>query len=148
MAHPFHNILSPVQFDGASYAALDLAKKIAANNDATVHLLHVVPILPAMGESHVTAHVNPREEAQVSEKLRQVANERLAGIECHVMTRAAFPPEVATAVLETASEIGADLIVLATHGRTGVARFFLGSVAEGVVRGASCPVLTVRSESA
>jgi universal stress protein A len=50
----------------------------------------------------------------------------------------------ATAICETAEKIGADLIVMGTHGRTGIAHVFLGSVAERTIRHAPCPVLTVR----
>jgi nucleotide-binding universal stress UspA family protein len=52
--------------------------------------------------------------------------------------------DTATSILAVAEEVGAELIVMATHGRTGLSHFFLGSVAEQVVREASCPVLTIR----
>ena len=50
-------------------------------------------------------------------------------------------------ILQTAKEIHADLIVIGTHGRRGISRFLLGSVAEAIVRSAPCPVLTVRAKA-
>jgi nucleotide-binding universal stress UspA family protein len=76
------------------------------------------------------------------EKLQEVAQQRLSGSVRHeTLTRVG---DTATSILAVAEEVGAELIVMATHGRTGLSHFFLGSVAEQVVREASCPVLTIR----
>jgi len=76
------------------------------------------------------------------EKLQKIAQERLhGGIHHEILTRVG---DAAKSILETAEEVGAELIVMATHGRTGISHFFLGSVAERVVREALCPVLTIR----
>ncbi|MBI3796312.1 MAG: universal stress protein [Deltaproteobacteria bacterium] len=76
------------------------------------------------------------------EKLQELAQERLrGGIRHEILTRVG---DAAKSILQVAEEVGAELIVMATHGRIGLPHFFLGSVAEQVVREASCPVLTVR----
>ena len=82
-------------------------------------------------------------EQVAKEKLQEIAQKHLSGgIGYEILTRVGGAAE---GILETAEAVGAELIVLATHGRTGVARFFLGSVAERVVRESSCPVLTIRA---
>jgi universal stress protein A len=76
------------------------------------------------------------------EKLQEIAQERLkGGIRYEILTRVG---DAAKSILEVAEEVGAELIVMATHGRSGISHFFLGSVAEQVVREAPCPVLTLR----
>lgn len=148
MRHLFLRILSPVDFHENSLAALEYAAQFARQYDATVYLLHVVPT----DELHLHREVYRPEEGggadvqwaeKVSkEKLHEIAQERLSGgIRYEILTRVG---EAAKSILETAEEVGAELIVMATHGRTGISHFFLGSVAEQVVREASCPVLTLR----
>ena len=148
MRHLFLRILSPVDFHENSLAALEYAAQFARQYDATVYLLHVIPT----DELHLHNEVyHPAEaggadvrwaEKVSKEKLQELAQERLSGgIRHEILTRVG---EAAKSILETADEVGAELIVMAMHGRTGIAHFFLGSVAEQVVREASCPVLTVR----
>ncbi|MGH7906200.1 MAG: universal stress protein [Candidatus Binataceae bacterium] len=145
MLYPFRSIVSPLQFDEHSIAALELAKDVAARNEATIYLLHVVPTLPAIGEKAISSHVGV-EEDKARKMLEEIARKHLQGVKHEVVIRGAFLSEVAQAVLEVAKEVKADLIVMATHGRTGLPHFFMGSVTEGVMRGAPCPVLTVKPE--
>jgi nucleotide-binding universal stress UspA family protein len=144
MLYPFHKILSPLQFDEHSIAALGLAKEVAARNDATVYLLHVIPILPAIGEAAISAHVDSVEEGKARSMLEEIAKKHLADVKHEIILRGAALSETANAVLGVAKEINADLIVMTTHGRSGLPHFFMGSVTEGVMRGAACPVLTIR----
>ncbi|HEV8717761.1 MAG TPA: universal stress protein [Candidatus Binatia bacterium] len=148
MSHLFLRILSPVDFHENSLAALEYAAQFARQYDATVYLLHVIPT----DELHLHREVYRPEEGggadvgwaeKVSkEKLQEIAQEHLrGGIRHEILTRVG---DAAQRILETADEVGAELIVMATHGRTGLSHFFLGSVAEQVVREASCPVLTLR----
>ena len=82
-------------------------------------------------------------EQVAKEKLQEIAQKHLGGgIGYEILTRVGGAAE---GILETAKAVGAELTVLATHGRAGLAHFFLGSVAEQVVREASCPVLTIRA---
>lgn len=145
MSYPFKTILCPVQFDDPQLIAVGLASQVARDLGATVYLLHVVPIIPAIGEpdTGVTAHSHAEDEAR--QKLQGIAAERLAGLKSEIITRVAGPGETAKAVLEAAGDIDADLIVLKTHGRHGLAHVIMGSVAEQVVRRAHCAVLTLTS---
>ena len=146
MAYPFQVILSPLQFDEHSVAAMTLAKEIAEKNSATIYLLHVVPILPALGEAAISEHVDSMEEGKARKMMEELAQKYMKGMKHELVVRGAFPSETAHAVVEVAKEIKADLIVMATHGRTGLPHFFMGSVTEGVMRGAPCPVLTIKPE--
>jgi nucleotide-binding universal stress UspA family protein len=83
----------------------------------------------------------PEEFAGLRGKLEQLAAE--CGLRAKVLSEVS--PAPAAAIMATAEELGCDLIVLGTHGRSGLARAVLGSVAEGVVRGAPCPVVVMRA---
>jgi nucleotide-binding universal stress UspA family protein len=146
MGYPFRVILSPLQFDEHSVGAMALAKEIADKNGATIYLLHVVPILPALGEAPIAEHVASAEEAKARKGMEDLAQKYLKGMKHELVVRGAFPSETAHAVAEVAKEIKADLIVMATHGRTGLPHFFMGSVTEGVMRAAPCPLLTIKPE--
>jgi universal stress protein A len=145
MSYPFKKILCPIQFEDSEQVALDLASHLAKDLDATVYLLHVVPIMPAIGapETTVTVHTHAEDDARL--RLQALADERLAGLKSEVMTRIAGPGEAARVVLEVATELDTDLILLKTHGRSGLAHFIMGSVAEQIVRRAHCAVLTLTS---
>ncbi len=67
----------------------------------------------------------------------------MAGVKCELMVELGEPAE---SILRTQKNLGMDVIVMATHGRKGLRRFVLGSVAERVVREARCPVLTLRPQ--
>jgi len=140
MAYPFKTILSPVQFDDNSLAALDVAKEIALTYDATVYVLYIVPIILVPGEGYIVYSLEEQEQ-NAKKALADMARDHLSGAKYEILTKIG---EIAKSVLDVAHEIRADLIVMATHGRTGIPHFFLGSVAEKVVREALCPVLTVR----
>jgi nucleotide-binding universal stress UspA family protein len=150
MSRVFLRILSPVDFHENSLAALEYAAQFARQYDATVYLLHVIPT----DELHLHREVyRPTEgggadirwaEKVSKENLQAIAQKHLSGgIRHEILTRVG---DAAKSILETAEEVGAELIVMATHGRTGIAHFFLGSVAEQVVREAPCPVLTIRQK--
>ena len=147
MRQLFLRILSPVDFHENSLLALEYAAQFARQYDATLYLLHVIPT----DELHLHREVYRPEEAggadvrwaeKVSkEKLQELARERLSGgVRHEILTRVG---DAAKSILEAADEVGAEVIVMATHGRTGISHFFLGSVAERVVRHAPCPVLVV-----
>jgi universal stress protein A len=74
-----------------------------------------------------------------------MAEEKLVGVAdgYELLTRSGEP---AAGILMAQADISADLIVMATHGRTGISHFFVGSVAERVVRESGCPVLTIRPD--
>jgi nucleotide-binding universal stress UspA family protein len=145
----FLRILSPVDFHENSLAALEYTAALARQYGAMVYLLHVVPppekrhLYSDVYRSKEGERFDPAQVEQVAtEKLQDLARARLGNeIRYEILTRVG---EAATVVLATAEAVEAELIVMATHGRTGIAHFFLGSVAERVVREARCPVLTIR----
>jgi nucleotide-binding universal stress UspA family protein len=138
-------LLVPVDFSPHSEAAIDYAIALAAKLDAKVHLLNVIGI-PALGVPELgvalTASVIDSLLKDNQRGLDKLAEARRAtGRIGETMLRTGDARDV---ILHTAEEVGAELIVMGTHGRRGVSRALLGSVAESVVRTAPCPVLTIR----
>jgi len=122
----FKEILVPTDFSPASIAAGHIARDIAQQLDARLHVIHVVP--PASDTP------NPLEElARVAKTLGDKV-----GVETALATG-----QTGRTIVEYARDKHMDLIVMGTHGRTGISHALLGSVAEMVVRLAPCPVLTV-----
>lgn len=145
MALPFRNILCPIDFDDSSIEALDTAAQLGRQNDGTVFVLHVVPsILPPAGMP-IYVDLYQGQEEFARRKLEETARKRLAGLKYDLLIEMADP---GIAILKIAKRVHADVIVMATHGRRGFSRFFLGSVAEYVLREAPCPVLAVRHVAA
>jgi universal stress protein A len=141
MPFPYRRILSPLDFDDNSLHALDVAAQIARQNDGTLLLLHVVPmVIPPTGMP-VYVDLYKGQEETAKEKLREIAGRRLSGLKYELLTHIGDP---AGGILRIARRSAADLIVMATHGRRGFSRVLLGSVAEMVLREAPCPVLSVR----
>jgi universal stress protein A len=135
-------ILCPVDFDSNSATALELAAELARERGATLYVLHVVALPPG---PEVSLNFN-KMEGTARARLERLARQRVGARthwEAHVRSG---PP--ALEVLRAAERFGADLIVMATHGRKGFKHFVLGSVAESVVREAPCPVLTMRPGAA
>jgi universal stress protein A len=145
MAYPIRTILCPMQFDDPELIAFHVAKQLAQQNGAGLCLMHVVPIVPAIGEPAVATTVHAREEEKAKQELQQTANQHLAGVKYQILTNVAGPNETAHAVIRAAKEVDADLIVMKTHARHGLAHLILGSVAEQVVRESPCAVLTLTS---
>ena len=138
-------ILVPVDFGAASVAALDYAVELAAKLDARVHLLHVVGIMTLSAE-YGLAVTQPILDSLVEssqKELDRVATERTS--------KAMLAPtllevgDARTIIVQVAERIHADLVVMGTHGRRGVKRVVLGSVAEHIARTAPCPVMLIRT---
>ena len=141
MSYPFRRILSPIDFDENSLAALDVATQMARDNDGIVLLFHVVPMIVAPTGMPIYVDIYKGQEEAARQKLEEVATRRLRGVKHELLTQMGEP---AGAILSAARRHAADLIVMATHGRRGLSRVVLGSVAEMVLRNASCPVLCAR----
>jgi universal stress protein A len=141
MAYPFTKILCPLDFDDNSLAAVDAATEMARQSDATIEVLHVVPIIMQPSGMPICGDVYTEHENDSRARLAELAKTHLAGVKHELRTSVAEPW---AAILHTQKAIGADVIVMSTHGRRGFAHFFLGSGAERVVREAQCPVLTIR----
>lgn len=141
MSFPFKRILSPIDFDENSLAALELAAQIARQNEGTVIVFHVVPLIAAAAAMPVYVDAYRGQEETAKEKLQQIAAKRLRGLKHELLTHLGEP---ASAIVRTARRTSADVIVMATHGRRGFSRVMLGSIAEMVLRESPCPVLCVR----
>lgn len=139
------NILVPVDFSEYAEHALDYAIVLAAKLDARVHLLNVIGI-PALGVPELGVALSASMMDSIV-KENQAALDKLANARRtkamigEVMLRTGDARDV---IVRACEEVGADLIVMGTHGRRGVTRALLGSVAESIVRTAPCPVLTIR----
>jgi nucleotide-binding universal stress UspA family protein len=144
MAYPYKTILCPVDFDENCLAALDQAVAIAKQLGASLILVHVLPMALALGEVPPPAALYEDQEKDAQAKLADIAKQKLGGLKHRELV---YTGDVIGSLLLAQAKHQPDLMVIATHGRRGIARMFLGSVAEGVVRKATCPVLTVRSES-
>ncbi len=137
-------ILVPTDFGPCSEAAMDQAIDYARVFGAEIVLMHSFEI-PIMGFPDgalvATAELTTRimEGAQAGLE-KQLADRKGAGITLRGLVKQGDPW---SAVNETAAEVGAGLIIMGTHGRTGIARALIGSTAERVVRTATVPVLTV-----
>lgn len=143
-------ILAGCDLSEGSDVALDRAIAIAELNQARVVLVHALaddaPIadvdnemLSRLGE--VSAAVRAAEAVQLADRLAMI---QARGLRAEVISRVGAPGEVLAAA---ATEQHADLVVVGTHGRTGISRFLLGSVAQATVRHATCDVLVVRGPS-
>jgi nucleotide-binding universal stress UspA family protein len=139
-------ILHPSDFSPASRAAFRTAVDLARSSRAAVLLVHVIAPVPNVGDGYLSPEV--REEIEASSRAfgqRQlaalVARARKAGVRARSLVLVGHAHEQ---ILRAARSGRADMIVMGTHGRSGLARLFLGSVAGRVVSAARCPVITVR----
>lgn len=137
-------ILCPVAFDPNSIAALRFGWRLAREYGASMSLLHVVPV--PFEPSEVPVEPSPPEwERDARTELETVAAQNLGtNVEFKLVARRGNP---ASAILEVEKELRPDLIVMATHGRTGLSHLVLGSVAERTVRESTVPVLTIRGQN-
>ena len=142
----YHRILWPTDFSPLAKAALPHAVGLAAEADAELVLLHVLPSLAA----YATPEVSGALSVSLQRKTRVAAQRELRRLETQVKAPNIRMHTVLTEgvpfdqILRAARRLRCDLIVLATHGRTGLVHTIMGSVAENVLRRAPCPVLTVR----
>ncbi len=142
---PWKKIVSPTDFSEGSLEALTRATELALHFQAELYLTHVLPTHPGAPEWEPEADVIGAERLLSSEadnKLRKAIDPLTAkGIRAHA---AVVHGNAAEEIVRVAKAEDADLIVIATHGTTGWRHLAFGSVAEEVVRLASCPVLIVR----
>jgi universal stress protein A len=146
MATTVTRILVATDFSVASHAALTLAKTLAGRFGASLHLLHVLedPYITGAFAADVYAPPPPGLRQSWLKNAKETIATLLTEPEKRSLdatTEVTFGP-IADTIVERAAAIGADLIVMGTHGRGGVAHLLMGSVAERVVRTAGCPVLT------
>jgi len=149
MTENIKRILVATDFSSCSHAALERAGYLATTLGAALNAIHVwsykAVYTDAMVGSGPPEEAVRKREAAAGAKMAEFAERaRASGIQLtETMLRHGSPEEE---IVRAAAEGGYDMIVMGTHGREGVPRFFIGSVAEHVVRRAECPVLTVRVE--
>ena len=147
------NIIVPIDFSKMSVQAIQIARQLARRFGASIHLAHVrqfnyagdfvTPAPPVVPFSFMTYDEDGEQSAL--KELKKVAAEcDVASASCDVLSGA--PPF--DEICRLAHTIPADLVVMPTHGRTGLKHVFLGSTAERIVQHSSCPVLVTREKSA
>ncbi len=152
---PWKTLLVPHDFSTAAERAFAQATDLAALSGGRVVLLHVSPIphglraesriLPDDGDGSTLVRIDEYMTSAARRKLADLAKERCPSAHLHAI---AADGDAADTILEQADQLAADVIVMGTHGRTGVRRLLLGSVAERVLRRAKVPVLVVRDTHA
>ena len=164
MGLDFKRILCPVDLSNFSLEAVKLAVKVAESSGATLYLLHVIDnpfdelYMSSLTEADpALIEMYQNEPAKRAKVLRRTVehSEVLLKQFCHPWVESLRQGQILVAsgnpfeqILDAAEDQRIDLIVLATHGRTGVKRLLIGNVAEKVVRHAPCPVLTVKPRAA
>jgi nucleotide-binding universal stress UspA family protein len=140
----FHHVLVPLDFEEPSQEALEVALTLAVTFDAKLTVLHAwdLPVYSYAGLSYL-----PPDVATVVEEAAETSLASAMALVIKILPRAKSVlvrgrPDVET--LDAAARLKVDLIVMGTHGRRGVSRMLLGSVAEKVVRSSPVPVLTIR----
>jgi nucleotide-binding universal stress UspA family protein len=142
-------VLHATDFSPASRRAFGLALALVRSQNVRLTVFHVLTPMPLVPEQYLDAVTMDRLQKQARQwSTRQLAalatRARKAGVKASVLLREG--DAVADQIVRTARSTKSDLIVMGTHGRRGLQKFFLGSVAERVVRTASCPVVTVRGQ--
>jgi nucleotide-binding universal stress UspA family protein len=137
-------ILHPTDYSEHSNYALRLAGSLARDHEARLIIMHVVLTLGAEMVSHGEAVSELQPEGYRQKLWDELRGVRLSDPRVPI-EYLLVEGDPATEILRAAQTTEANLIVMATHGRTGLQRLLMGSVAEQVMRGSSCPVLTVKA---
>jgi len=140
----YERILVPTDGSGATERAVREAVDLAAAHGATIHALYVLNTasfasIPTESSVEGVSEMLEREGDIALDEVETVANERGVPVE-----RVKLDGSPSREIVRYAEREGCDLVVMGTHGRGGIDRLLLGSVAEKVVRSSSVPVLTVR----
>lgn len=141
-------ILLPTDFSECANYALSYAASLARQFSASIICVHVIePMMPAVGYTGLT---EPMPIADLNEQLEESAERELPKIaECDdcegiEIEEVIVHGDASAEIVRVAGERNVDLIVIASHGRTGLGRILFGSTAESIVRHAPCPVLVVK----
>jgi len=138
----YKKILCAFEFDEISIAALLLAAKLCKESNATLYLAHIARVPNEDMDVPVPIAENPRWERKARAKLASIAKQNLTtDVKYRIEVRSGYPD---VDIVSMAHELKVDLIVMATHGRSGFSHLLVGSVAEHVIREATCPVLIIR----
>ncbi len=137
---PKQCVLAPIDFSDESIEAIDTALTLAGDA-ARVHVVHVLPDLDPAEPGVIWSTIdNATRAAHAEQAIRErLADAKYQGLQIHVDFG-----DPGHEIAQRAEDVKADLIVLPSHGRTGLRRLLIGSTAERVVRLAHCPVLVLR----
>jgi nucleotide-binding universal stress UspA family protein len=140
----YDTILLPTDGSAGTEDAVDQAFALAESYDATIHALYVIDLKEVNAIEHTfdTTMYTEKFRAEGESILEELSQRGAdAGVDVVTVIREGIPHEV---ILEYSDEEAVDLVVMGTHGRTGLGRYLLGSVTEKVVRLSDVPVLTTR----
>jgi nucleotide-binding universal stress UspA family protein len=139
-----HKILYPTDFSTMGQAALDMATSLARDRGAKLLIVHVEEPPVAYGGGELYYGIEEPDRKELQRMLSEVVPlDASVGYEHRLLMGSP-----ASGIVHLAEKEGVDMIVMPTHGRTGLSRLLMGSVAEEVVRKAKCPVLTVKAAAA
>ena len=137
-------ILCPIDFSPSSAAALKYASSLAAESHSLLYILHVedglVGFMPGLGGYGYVPELEDSHTKEQRERLQSITPTK-SGVSFQHRYLTGDPEKE---IIDFADREDVDLIVMGSHGRTGLSRVLMGSIAEGVVRRAQCPVLTVK----
>ncbi len=138
------SILVPTDLSDGSLQAVELARSFSVISNTRIYLVHVIEgSLPISASDSAESSGSKTSGAAASRRLNDFVQKRFPSD--HDLVFLIRRGEICDEILRFAAEESVDLIVMATHGRTGLARAFMGSVAEKIVRFSPIPVLTIRS---
>jgi len=141
--YPKTSVVAPCDFSDESFKAIRTAMGLATS-PADVHVVHVLDDdIYAASPGAVWGHID--RNTRIAETTKSL-NEAMSEHECEGVTTAVRLGDAGLEIVEFADEVNAELIVMPSHGRSGITRLLLGSVAERVLRLAHCPVLILRPE--
>jgi len=143
----YKKILVPLDGSELAKRGLEEAEKLAKFFEAEIVLFQVVPFMPIYGSPELVTPliVDEKQKEAVDKYLATLAEElKKRGFRVTFMVKTG--QQVAAEIIDFAKEVGADLIVMSTHGRSGITRWVLGSTAHKVIIRAETPILLVRSK--
>ncbi len=142
----YKKILVPLDGSEVAETALGEAEKLAKSFNAEIFLFQVVPFMPVYGSPElVTPLIVDEKQKESAEKYLAGLAQKLKERSFKVTTEVRTGQQVAVEIIDYAVETGADLVVMCTHGRSGITRWLLGSVALKVLTRGETPILLTRS---
>lgn len=143
----YKKILIPLDGSDLAKKALDQAEKLAPLFGSEIILFQVVPFMPIYGSPElVTPLIVDEKQKEAAERYLQALVEQLKQKGLKASATVKTGQQVAVEIIDFAKESGADLIVMCTHGRSGITRWVLGSIALKVLTRAETPILLIRSK--
>lgn len=143
----YKKILVPLDGSELAKTALEQAEGLAKTFEAEIILFQVVPFMPIYGSPElVTPLIVDEKQKEAAEKYLATLIEELKKRGFKTMAMVRTGQQVAVEIIDFAKESGADLIVMCTHGRSGITRWVLGSVALKILTRAETPILLIRSK--